>query len=148
LGGSGRTVVGQLTSNPGEDTAEWIPLIQSAALVPRREEPEALKIPQQSSFGDQQAFQTAIRQFSEKRQSWLQSAEGVAWQLNQVEYALRIKEEGSFRVDSVPPGEYILRVLVGSSAGPGPQNSITRQITIPDQDPDEPVDLGRVKVSQ
>jgi hypothetical protein len=86
-----------------------------------------------------------MRAFSERRQVWLDSAEGAEWTLGAVEYALRIAPDGTFRVDSVPPGEYTLRIGLASTGTPGPEKLISRPVTIAPGSDSATIDLGEIQ---
>ncbi len=87
---------------------------------------------------------------------WMESEAALARARAQRSYTLRLDTDGSFRLEDIPAGTYILTVIANSSGQPAPQPGMTggyerftKEIAIPDMPggrSDEPLDLGIISV--
>jgi len=88
-------------------------------------------------------------------QRWSQSEAGKAFQASQREYALKLRPDGSFRVDDVPAGHYALSVRVPEPSDPRQPRfagrllgSVTYYFTVPETSEARdarPLDLGSLE---
>ncbi len=141
LGGSGRSLVGKLVYRSNASETTWVANIQRASLVQNREMPKALRMPVLRPGGSPERAREMIQAYVRRRQTWLDSPDGVQWVLDRTEYALRIAPGGAFRVDSVPPGQYTLQINSGTSGAP-----VSLPITVPPGADSVPVDLGEISI--
>ena len=135
-GGDGRSVIGQAAPENPAVSVDWLNDSDSLELV----HPSAA---------------TSLTKFV--RDSWGLGT-SAAERLNEVRaarsYHLEFEEDGSFRAEDVPPGNYELRIRVTKPAPPGADHifhereelgSLVQTVTIPEGK--EPFDLGRLIVS-
>jgi hypothetical protein len=91
------------------------------------------------------------------RQQWLQTPEGQTWKgLNDANQRLRdsssyfnasLNRDGTFRIDDMEPGSYVLNITFSSENVPGKLRNF--KFTVPsggDGQPDPLVDLGPIKL--
>lgn len=86
------------------------------------------------------------------RQAWFKSLEGQAYVRNPSGHSAMINDDATFRLDDVAPGTYRFNISVNAP----PENPYTingtrigeetRTITVPDGDPDKPIDLGEIEL--
>jgi RNA polymerase sigma factor (sigma-70 family) len=140
VGGSGRSVNGQLTLGDGQ-----IPTfdVSGAKGVLRLEQPD----PWPADYAGWPI---------ERRRAWLaeykETPEGRAYTRGvRTNYAVEVSRDGSFRIEDVRPGRYRLSVnLERSTSGPGgvvgPRQAATvsHVVEVPDGPRTEPVDLGAI----
>lgn len=107
-----------------------------------------------SDFKDTAAYEKAQRMHTVKLVAYWQSAEGLSAWMDQRKYAVRFEPDGSWVADDIPPGEYILRVIV-RSAPPTERGSMkildsTETISVPTASTGTPghrVDLGSIPLA-
>jgi len=154
LGASGRTVIGSL--KPDAELSEesgWFDRLANAALHPIRDNPGAgAEPPERSEFESDAAHREALQAFVNERNAWTQSPEGIQWRLEAAEYALELnKEESSFRIPAVPPGDYELRIFLNQAQSPVPGRGdviVRRRVEIPEGEVGAPFDLGEFAVEK
>jgi peroxiredoxin len=132
-GGEGRTVTGQAAPENPAIAVDWLNDSQSLELA-RPSAAGGLKTFVSESFGLGKSAADVMKDEREKRS-----------------YHLEFEEDGSFRAEDVPPGNYELRIKVtkprASRRGGYPiqegdvLGTLTRKVTIPEGK--EPFDLGR-----
>jgi len=164
LGGSGRAVVGRISTDGIGKTVNWqqddIHILTLKVEIP----PEAV-MPMRGDFASETAYVSAINGHAERsRPFWLSEA-GKEAQRMQRTYALQFHPDGSFRVNDVPPGTYELSVTPMEppapvvSAGGGtvlprfgtkPIGALKMEIVVPvagDAQMDAAVDLGVLRLN-
>jgi thiol-disulfide isomerase/thioredoxin len=135
-GGGGRTVTGQMVPQNPAIAVDWLNDNQSLELV-RPSAAGGLKTFISESFG---LGQSAAEEMQAEREAR--------------SYHLDFEEDGSFRAEDVPPGNYELRIKLTKTRPPGREHSmdetevlgsLARKVTIPEGK--EPFDLGRQLVA-
>ena len=138
-GGAGRTVLGRV-----EGEVDWSNDTQVLVL----KQPSPRPHPRLEDFATTAAFEKARDAYDATDRRRQQFAERV--------YQLQFENDGSFRIDDVPPGAYELRIRVTEPPrndeeryNPMRQSkvlaSLAREVTVPDSgsgNNDEPLDLG------
>jgi hypothetical protein len=132
-GGDGRSVTGQAVPENPAIAVDWL------------NDPQSLELVRPSTAGGPGNF------ISESLGLGKTAAEFLKSQREARSYHLEMEEDGSFRAEDVPPGNYELRIKVtkprSSRRGGYPLQegdvlgSLTRKVTIPEGK--EPFDLGR-----
>jgi len=131
-GGKGRTVIGKVVPNETRDIP-W----QSGHYTLGTSQPR----PPSGSFASR-----------EEAAAWENTPQVKEARARYRYYVVRFGDDGSFRIEDVPPGKYDLNLTFNE---PGPQNfspgayigSVHREVEvaeIPGGQPDEPLDLGRL----
>jgi hypothetical protein len=132
FGGNGRTVLGQAAPENPSIAVDWLNDSQSLELV-RSSTAGGLSKFISESFGLGESAAEEMKNAREDRS-----------------YHLEFEEDGSFRAEDVPPGNYELRIKVTKPGPPGRERylhegellgSLARKVTIPEGK--EPFDLGR-----
>jgi len=155
IGGGGRPVVGRVHpvgAEPAE--VDWAQGVQTL-------EDSGLEAPFSRTFGSNEERQKAFAEYSQKQRAFWSSAAGRARERESKDYVLVFAEDGSFRVDAVPPGSYTLNISPNQSidlsfqqryglAGVGrPIGNLRKEIVVPaapEGKPDDPFDLGTLEV--
>jgi len=160
LGGTGRPVIGRVVVPGHEEEIDWRNDVQW--LQTKMEDPPDLVRPNREAFESDQLFMAASKDFSERYKSYWMSPEGRARERERQVFVARFSEDGSFRINDVPAGEYELRIKVselretslGPSRGPmreGPEiGSLTWDVIVPPVEgrrSDEPLDLGELALN-
>jgi len=156
LGGMGRLVVGRAqVEGPGSEEVNWLKGKSALCpLVPHDIESEA---PYNKRFDSPEERTKAYETYAKRHREYWRSEAGRARQREAREYILLFNEEGSFQVDSVPPGRYTLH-LIGAREDDSAQGrmmlryglqgasgaTLAKEVVIPEPDKDgaEPFDLG------
>ncbi|MBU6399162.1 MAG: sigma-70 family RNA polymerase sigma factor [Verrucomicrobia bacterium] len=140
IGGSGRSVIGRIVSQPSGQPMDW--RFNLPVLI--RQVPGLVK-PDRKDYPDEFAL----------RRAW------AAYDQAQAKYYLRIGSDGSFEIDDVPAGNYelVLRPaepprepLTGDdflNRHPRELGSLTKDVVVPEassDQTDDPFDLGTVSV--
>ena len=135
-GGGGRTVTGQAAPENPAIAVDW------------RNDSQSLELARPTAGGGMKSF---VRESFHLGES---AADVLKDEREARSYHLEFEEDGSFRAEDVPPGNYELRIKVTrprpSQRGGYPQpgevlGSLTRKVTIPEGK--EPFDLGRQVVA-
>lgn len=132
IGGTGRPIIGQLATSDPERVVDWKQGLHHLSNWPRP-----------PRFRTQEEFI-----------AWRKSPEVLEAHKNHRTFAMQVAEDGSFRIEDVPPGDYTLQVnltepnsdgfSMGRSIG-----SLVYDVTveeIPGGQTDEPLDLGTLTV--
>jgi protocatechuate 3,4-dioxygenase beta subunit len=141
LGGTGRPVVGRLAIPEGVKLSQFAAGHVHGSLVP--------VLPEPPTPDDFLAFD------SERLAAWWEALsrtpEGRAYvEDHDRSYAVALRPDGTFRVEDVPPGRYVLKVPfegVSRSSREGRQAFAQSQVTvaeIPGGRSDEPLDIGAI----
>jgi thiol-disulfide isomerase/thioredoxin len=135
-GGDGRSVTGQAAPENPAIAVDWL------------NDPQSLELARPSAGGGVKSF------ISESFGLGKSAADIIQDEREKRSYHIEFEEDGSFRAEDVPPGNYELRIKVTkprpSVRGGYPQagevlGSLTRKVTIPEGK--EPFDLGRQVVA-
>lgn len=138
LGGTGRPVVGRMVRPSGSGvTVDWsYGNAEFRRQVPSPEPP--------ASLTDE-----------EKARWWLESDAALAYRRDSRMFPFNIGPDGSFRVEDVPAGSYLLTVWVGTPpsgnerAGNGTLGRASHTFVVPEMPSwrsDEPLDVGRIEL--
>lgn len=129
LGGMGRPVVGNVLVAGADSPIDW----------KRASSSIELKVPtlHQPSQQDRQAYS-----------AWLQTEDGKSWSRSRRTYFFVVAADGSFRVEDIPAGTYVLKigVMVGSLDARR-YAEFTKEFVVPEMPggrSDTPLDLGTV----
>ncbi|MFC1677659.1 carboxypeptidase regulatory-like domain-containing protein, partial [Planctomycetota bacterium] len=164
LGGGGRKVVGQLAASG--QSADW--KYSQAFVTPDIPQDKMLEeIYSQMEFPRPESFdEMTVAEVMQWYQTWSTSEEGRAWQ-KEIEqtmkekygyvmnkhYGVLVQADGSFSIDDVEPGDYVLNVRLyekGTHDQPDyskPLGMTRHKFTVPeDEDVDEPLELGLIDV--
>lgn len=134
LGGLGRTVTGRVTAN-GLSAVNWQQGFYHLATEPVM--PHALIRPHREDFASDGEYQIAVTSFTERSAAHWATPEGRAALRDRRSYTLPISPDGSFRLTSVFPGTYHLRIMPSSGA------TMTLD---PKGNPRPPVTIGKVEM--
>jgi hypothetical protein len=143
IGGTGRPVIGRLSLPPQlGDKADWSNSLGHIGL--QRQKPD---IPAEIRAKGSEAIQAWHRE-------WSSSDAGKAWQRDNRNYMFQPEQDGSFRVDDMPAGKYMLSVQLFRPAEDGPRRgfgqplaNLNYAVSVPEISggrSDEPLDLGAV----
>jgi hypothetical protein len=90
---------------------------------------------------------------AEEFSAWNNRPEVKAARDNYRYYAVSFKEDGSFRIEDVPPGQYELRMMFNEPSASGSPNmgrvigNLNKDVEVPENGAiDEPVDLGKLEL--
>jgi RNA polymerase sigma factor (sigma-70 family) len=151
LGGVGRTVTGRVLTPDGKPLhPESVPVYLTKVV------PEAPSVPEK--MDPQDAWEKLIK-------PWVISPEGKAAAWARRQYILQFGDDGAFKIQDVPPGEYQLHVPLtkwinikqpGGGGGASQQiwvadaaKTLTIETTPAGQDPDaNPLDLGTLQMKE
>lgn len=130
VGGTGRAVIGKATPSDSATKLDW----------------------QKGHF--QMASQQSLPRFSSpaEQEAWFRSPAWRQLMRERREYAVEIADDGSFRIEDVPAGNYDLSLWFVSEPGDlgqPPLGTVTRAVIVPEMPggrSDEPLDLGTVVV--
>ena len=131
LGGRGRPVAGRIVGPKGE-TFDFSSRFAYGSIRPPR--PDRPNLPEHAKTMSREQFQTFWKDWWESREGRVHLAKLRA---GRVRYGFPVQADGSFRVEDIPAGEYLLTVDVfelnhGPSWGPGPRlGQIRHKFTIP-----------------
>lgn len=125
LGGMGRPVIGHVVIAGLDSQPDWSHVVHTLVL----------KLPdaQVPSRADLEAYN-----------AWAQTEEGRNRLRSQRQYGFRIEADGSFRVEDVQAGTYIMNILLPLTPGLAPA-TVKREIVVPEMPggrSDTPLDLG------
>jgi len=135
-GGNGRAVIGKVTSQDSSVEIAW----QSGHRTLHTKMPTP----------------PATARTREEIQAWNDSEEVKTARANYRYYAVRMQEDGTFRIEDVPPGQYTLSMQFQGPAGDSSSmggryvGSIAREVEVPampDGPVDQPLDLGALELS-
>ncbi len=153
VGGSGRTVIGRVDTAGISEPIDWLRDVHKLSL--RVAEPE-LNYPKREDYKSSAEFANAIAEFHQKIKPFWQSEEGKNIIRSRREYVLLFKQDGSFRVGAVPPGNYILSITPTKRPQANNQLALAwpqigemkMNVTIPEGDEETPVDLGTLTLNK
>ncbi len=142
LGGSGRPIIGKAVCAAASSPSDWSRVVVQVSSG-SSSQPGAR--PKREDFHSVQAFIDASERFFNQRQP-------------QQHFAALCGADGSFRIPDVPAGRYELAITIrdfkANSAEPHDISdpapviaSLTRQITVPEDQSEEPVDLGTLEMT-
>jgi hypothetical protein len=140
IGGSGRTLVGKLALSQDLPGHDWRDDLQSL----NQSDPNAPVFTPTSDFAALQRF----------------ARESEARNARAPKYYLEIESDGSFHIDDVPPGNYVLDLKVAQpiasspASASGPEGSFDRRdlgkyskpVQVPENEEDTPIDLGTITI--
>jgi beta-lactamase regulating signal transducer with metallopeptidase domain len=150
LGGHGRAVEGRLQPPP-ETTGQVVWSFADVELTPNLKQPAIAKAP------------ADVRDDAERLQAWWnawnKSAEGKAWRTAYEAYEQRRRQlpriscsvgrDGRFRIDDVPPGDYVLSVRSDRQPTPGVIDGYRVSVPAPNEgEVEEAIDLGSLQLRQ
>lgn len=109
VGGSGRKVFGRIQV-PGGDPSDvdWLWDVHELQTQPPR--PKSFPQPISAANPTPQAAMEAQRRYEQAMRDFQQSPEGNLYERSIRRYALAFKPDGSFSLDNVPAGNYLLQV--------------------------------------
>jgi peroxiredoxin len=170
LGGQGRPVTGRMVVNGYEGEIDWRADVQHLDLIV----PEPPELPDLLSLSRKfaEALRAAITDAEKERlraehergrqtaidQTRLFYASEAGWQYHFAKrrYALNFAQDGTFRIDDVPGGRYLLKMDLREGSGSGPMRfsapriaNLEKEIEVPDSPggrTDEAVDLGVIEL--
>ncbi len=170
LGGQGRPVVGKFVINGYDEKIDWRADVQSMELMV----PEPDGIPSLMTIGQEYAratrsakkedfaklredYEKQRNEVTEKLIAFYRTEAGLQHHFSKKKYALNFQQDGSFRVEDVPAGKYMLKLELRESGNDGPMRhiapliaSLNKEIevpTIPGGRNDEPLDIGVTELS-
>ncbi len=140
IGGSGATLVGKLALSQDLPGHDWRDDLQSL----NQSEPNAPVLTPTSDFAALQRF----------------ARESEARNARATKYYLEIESDGSFHIDDVPPGNYVLDLKVAQpiasspASASGPEGSFDRRdlgkyskpVQVPENEEDTPIELGTITI--
>jgi hypothetical protein len=129
VGGMGRPVIGSVVARGTDSPIDWKRASSSIEL--------SVAAPQRPNPGDRQAYI-----------AWLQTEDGKSWSRSERTYFFVVAADGSFRVEDIPAGTYVLKigVMVGGLEARR-YVEVTKEFVIPEMPggrSDMPLDLGAV----
>jgi len=135
LGGRGRPVIGRLAASGADSPVDW----KNARGTITLKVPEVLR----PESGDRAGFH-----------AWSQTEEAKKWARAQHSHPVAIAADGSFRVEDVEPGTYVLNVTLripnpAQPVGPSRSFQITKEFVIGEMAggrSDTPQDLGTLTI--
>jgi protocatechuate 3,4-dioxygenase beta subunit len=153
LGGTGRPVIGRIkTIGAAETEVDWRRDVHTLNpnLPPADIDKQA---PYSRQFASNAERQKSFEEYQTKSRAYWTSEEGRARQRESTSYVLVFSDDGSFRVDAVPPGSYVLRVAPtepGEQQFQGkPLGNLQKEIVVPEapaNQRDTPFDLGTLEL--
>jgi hypothetical protein len=150
LGGLGRPVIGHIVPPPGQTNE--INMSNAHGLLQLKQFGEADIIRQAA---EENVDQKTIEQ---RQRQWYDGAAGKAYRQTHRAYWLRVKPDGSFRVEEIPSGSYEISVDLsepfvfdgsGDFKPPRRIGSLRRDVVVPEipgGHADEPLDLGDLEL--
>jgi hypothetical protein len=153
LGGNGRPVTGRLALNGTLDLAN----VENSGIREGRLNVATmfrLDIPS-PDFAEQRtpAFQQlSAQQRDDAERNWRNTPDAIAVHVKQHRHDPRIQKDGSFRIEDVPPGTYMLHISVRRLERAGgtykDTGSAGKTVVVPGPAPsDEPIDVGELSIS-
>lgn len=150
IGGTGRRVVGRIEVKDPDLHVDWLRDVQSLASKMKGFEEPAPSAWVNLSADEQTSLQN-------RRMEYFRSPAGREAQIAQHSYVPVFETNGSFRVDDVLPGDYVLSVYV-TTPGPSenlnlntidskPIGHVTKEITVPDGDVESAFDVGVLELN-
>jgi beta-lactamase regulating signal transducer with metallopeptidase domain len=141
---AGRTVLGKIgVSDERSLTNIHLPII---SLHLKQQEPD-LKFPGVDwSLSDTQNFERWKQYRKQSLEYWL-SNQGKAQRRAERVYEVPAEPDGTFRIDNVPPGTYVLQINAERWGGKSGRE-ILKEISIPASVDGAPLDLGTLKAEQ
>ena len=151
VGGGGRGVIGRLPLPEGFEKKQL-----SSHRVSANIELKQGEIPLPASWEEMD-----VKAQHAWHREWYVSEAGIAHVRAARRYAVEVEDDGSFRADDVPAGEYTLSVQIfrpepqvnyywtGRFAAPSPIASVTHEFEVPEVEGEEdakPVDLGNLRL--
>ncbi len=139
LGGHGRAIVGKAMVASATDSIDWQKV--SVSVSSASANAHSLR-PKREDFSTPEAYIAAFKNFMDAHQ-------------NDQYFHTCCRTDGSFQLADVGPGVYELKIEVRDSksnsalphSDPSPVlDSLTREITIPEDKADEPIDLGNLEL--
>ncbi len=152
LGGTGRPVIGRIkTVGLAETDIDWRRDVHTLNLNLTADIDK--QAPYSRQFASDAERQKAFQDYQNQQRAYWTSEEGRTRQRESRSYLLLFNEDGSFRVDAVPPGTYLLNV---TPTEPGeqqfqdkPLGTLSKEIVVPEAPADQrdtPFDLGTLEL--
>jgi beta-lactamase regulating signal transducer with metallopeptidase domain len=138
-GGGGRTVTGQITSEPARQRIAWNDDLQLLELK--------LDLP----MGVEYEYPNGVF-FMSPEKPWASTPEQAAYARARRAYNLTVDKTGAYTAKDIPPGTYWLKIRLSSSrrfSDFKPLAFLRREVVIPPAEPgheNDPVDLGTIRV--
>ena len=156
IGGAGRPVVGRVKAVGAEHAdIDWTRDVHT--LQPKATEDIGVEAPFSRTFASNADRQKAFAEYSQKQRAYWTSEAGRARERESKSYVLLFAEDGSFRVDAVPPGSYKLNISPADHNDSTPRyqfmgrpiGTLAKEIVVPpapEDKPDAPFDLGTLEL--
>jgi hypothetical protein len=152
LGGTGRAVVGKVFAPPTEKPVDWRNDVHSFSL--KLPGPPQTVYPKPADYDSESDYNAANRRIGERSRTFWRSEAGQAVLQAQRTYIPLFEEDGTFRIDDVPPGTYLLKVIVtepSKTPSPFPQGpiigSLETEIVVPESAEHTALDLGTLSLT-
>jgi protocatechuate 3,4-dioxygenase beta subunit len=169
LGGRGRPVIGKMVVKGYDGEIKWRADVHSietvlpppeglpdhaAFFADLREKMAAARSPEEQQKTSQE-MQKRSEEFNRKQREFYQTEEGRKYHFARSRYALNFKEDGTFRIEDVPGGKYMLRMDLREGGDDmrrfqaPPIGFVQKEIEVPDSPggrTDEPFDLGTIEL--
>lgn len=152
LGGSGRAVVGKVHVVGRNKLIDWTQDVQSFSLkLPTPPEPV---YPKPADFASREEYMAAAQRITEQNKPYWTSDEGKTLGRAGRTYVPLFNDDGSFRIDDVPPGTYTLKIALtepSRSRSPFiqgiPIGTLETEVTVPENTDNTPLDLGALPLT-
>lgn len=147
LGGTGRTVVGQVAFRGGVP-AHAVDWHQQWYFLQSRLAPPRMPMPDLSRARSPEAQRRAMLEYQQRQRDFWRSEEGRALARQHRRYALLFETNGSFRIQDVPAGTYELQIHLAQREEEDGGSSyrslgwLSREVVVPEGPADQPVNLG------
>ena len=152
IGGTGRPVIGKIVVVGGDPAdVDWKRDVHHVNLrLPANPENEPVVMPKLATDEERQKF---WQERNERQKVFWRSDKGRALDRAQRSYVLVFNDDGSFRSDNVPPGDYGLSVAPTDPRDPNNNyrqvGRLDKPVTVPEAPAgraDEPFDLGSLEL--
>ncbi len=159
IGGTGRPVIGRVAVAGFDQPIDWREDVHYLTL--KLPDPSEKPRPNRADFATDEALLEAHKAYAASHRAFWTSPEGRALERAGRRYVPVFSDDGAFRIDDVPAGDYELIIKptakADGSLGPSrfpdtgkPIGSVTNLFTIPEMPggrSDEPFDLGTLTLS-
>jgi len=152
IGGTGRPVIGKIAVVGGDPAdVDWKRDVHHLNLrLPGNPDNEPVVMPQLATDEERQKF---WQERNEREKVFWRSEKGRALDRAQRSYVLVFNDDGSFRIDNVPSGDYVLSVAPTDPREPNfnyrQVGRLEKRVTVPEAPAgraDEPFDLGSLEL--